>query len=90
LEYKCDWYGKNFIKIGQYEPSSKLCSCGIINQNLTLKDRFWTCSVCNITHDRDILAANNIKQIGLVQSEFTPAESCNSDSLKQEITKSKG
>ena len=90
LKYKCEWYGKNFIQIGKYEPSSKLCSCGIINRELTLKDRNWTCKVCGITHDRDILASNNIKKIGLVQPESTPVESCNSDSLKQETSDSLG
>jgi putative transposase len=49
IKYKCDWYGKNFIQIGQYEPSSKLCSCGKINHKLKLSDRIWTCSHCN-TH----------------------------------------
>ncbi len=75
LKYKCDWYGKNFIQIGKYEPSSKLCSCGVINHQLTLKDRNWTCKVCGVTHDRDILASINIKQIGLVQPESKPVES---------------
>lgn len=69
LKYKCDWYGKNFIQIGRYEPSTKLCSCGYINHSLTLKDREWTCPSCKVTHDRDILAANNIKFIGLEQPE---------------------
>jgi len=50
IKYKCDWYGKNFIQIGQYEPSSKLCSCGKINHNLKLSDRIWTCPHCNVTH----------------------------------------
>jgi len=32
LEYKCDWYGVNLLKIGRYDPSSKTCSsCGDIN-----------------------------------------------------------
>lgn len=66
LEYKSEWYGKNLIKIGRFEPSSKLCSnCGTINQELTLKDREWTCKTCGITHDRDVNAAVNIKNIGL-------------------------
>jgi putative transposase len=80
LKYKCDWYGKNFIQIGRFEPSSKLCTCGNINHELKLKDRTWTCSVCKTKHDRDILASNNIKQIGLGQPKFTPVENCNSDS----------
>jgi putative transposase len=88
IKYKCDWYGKNFIQIGQYEPSSKLCSCGEINHNLKLKDRIWTCPHCNTTHDRDILASNNIKQIGMGQPEFMPVEGKVTSSVNQETTKS--
>jgi putative transposase len=65
LEYKCQWYGVNFIKIDQWEASTKTCSCGVKNANLTLADRTWTCSSCGEMHDRDILAANNIKKFGL-------------------------
>lgn len=65
LEYKANWYGKTIVRIGRFEPSSKMCSCGVINSNLKLSDRVWTCSSCNTTHDRDILAANNIKRFGL-------------------------
>lgn len=65
LRYKCEWNGKNLITIGRFEPSSRMCSCGVINKDLTLKDRTWTCGSCGETHDRDILAANNIKQFGL-------------------------
>lgn len=80
LKYKCDWYGKNFVQIGRFEPSSRLCTCGNVNHELKLKDRTWTCKVCKTKHDRDILASNNIKQIGLGQPKFTPVENCNSDS----------
>jgi putative transposase len=65
IEYKCKWYGVNFVKIDQWEASTKTCSCGVKNEKLTLKDRIWTCSSCNETHERDILAANNIKKFGL-------------------------
>ena len=88
IKYKCDWYGKNFIQIGQYEPSSKLCSCGKINHNLKLSDRIWTCPHCNVTHDRDILASNNIKKIGMGQPEFMPVEQDYSFVMKQETTRS--
>lgn len=65
LAYKAEWYGKNIIKIGRFEPSSKICSdCGIINKNLTINDRIWTCK-CGKTHDRDQNAAINIKNMGL-------------------------
>jgi putative transposase len=66
LKYKAEWYGKNIIQIGRFEPSSKLCSnCGTINKELTLKDRVWTCNNCNTIHDRDINAAVNIKNFAL-------------------------
>jgi len=61
LQYKSDWYGKNLIKIGRFEPSSKTCSkCGNVNHDLKLDNRQWKCIKCNIEHDRDINAANNI------------------------------
>lgn len=65
LEYKADWYGKNILRIGLFAPSSKTCSCGSINKDLKLSDRNWTCKSCGVTHDRDILAANNIKTFAL-------------------------
>ena len=66
LAYKADLYGKNIIKIGRFDPSSKLCSkCGHIYRNLSLKERTWTCSSCHTTHNRDINAAINIRDFGM-------------------------
>lgn len=66
LQYKCDWYGKKLIKIDRFYPSSKSCNvCGYTKQGLGLKDRFWTCPICNTIHDRDINAAKNILNEGL-------------------------
>ena len=65
LEYKCEWRGVNLLRIGRFEPSSKTCTCGLVNNGLTLKDREWTCEACGVTHDRDVLAANNIKRFAL-------------------------
>jgi len=66
LEYKAEWYGKNILKIGRFDPSSKLCSCcGTINKELTLQDREWTCKVCGSVLDRDVNAAINIKSFAL-------------------------
>ena len=61
LEYKCKWRGREFVVIDRFFPSSKLCGvCNTINQELTLKDREWTCKNCNTTHKRDELASRNI------------------------------
>ena len=66
LEYKANQRGKNILRIGQFEPSSRLCTCGYINRDLTLSDREWECPICHTIHDRDILAANNIKNIAFL------------------------
>ncbi|KAB3547860.1 MAG: IS200/IS605 family element transposase accessory protein TnpB [ANME-2 cluster archaeon] len=66
LEYKCEWYGKTLLRIGQFEPSSKICSvCGSINDDLKLSDREWTCAGCGTLHDRDVNASINIKKFAL-------------------------
>jgi len=66
LEYKLEWRGKKLIKVDRYFPSSKKCSeCGYVNNELTLNDREWVCPICGQKHDRDINAANNIKNEGL-------------------------
>jgi putative transposase len=59
--------------LNRFEPSSKTCSCcGKINKELTLKDRVWTCTKCNTTHDRDVNAAINIKTFGLRNKPVMP------------------
>lgn len=61
LKYKSEWNGRQLIQIDRFYPSSKSCSeCHYINDNLTLKDREWTCPSCGTNHDRDINAAKNI------------------------------
>jgi putative transposase len=66
LEYKAEWCGKNVLKIGTFEPSSKCCNvCGKINKELTLKDREWTCKGCGTLLNRDINASINIKNFAL-------------------------
>lgn len=62
LEYKAKERGVNILRIGRFEPSSKMCTCGYINHNLTLAMREWICPKCGLIHDRDLLAANNIKR----------------------------
>lgn len=76
LEYKCEWQGKNLIKIGRFEPSSKMCTCGYVNKELKLSQREWTCPNCGQINDRDLLAAINIKRYGLQEQNligYSPA-----------------
>ena len=66
LEYKSKWYGREFIKVGRWYPSSKTCHhCGYINRGLTLKDRVWVCAGCGREIDRDFNASENIRDEGI-------------------------
>lgn len=66
LEYKSRWYGRAFVKVGRWYPSSKTCHhCGYINHGLTLKDRVWICAGCGNEIERDLNAAENIRDEGL-------------------------
>ncbi|MEH2361363.1 RNA-guided endonuclease InsQ/TnpB family protein [Nostoc sp.] len=66
FEYKCDWYGRNFVKIDRWFPSSKRCgNCGHIVDKLPLNAREWNCPNCGTHHDRDINASRNILAAGL-------------------------
>lgn len=70
LEYKCEWYGKELIKVDTYFPSSKRCSkCGYELKELSLSTRRWECPNCRATHNRDENAAKNILTEGLYQRE---------------------
>ena len=69
MEYKCKDRGKNVLVIGQFDPSSKTCSiCGNVYQDLKRSEKEWVCKKCQTHHDRDITAARNIKNFGLIKS----------------------
>lgn len=66
IDYKSKWYGRTYIKIGSFYPSSKLCHCcGYKNTTLKLEDREWECPNCHTLLDRDKNAALNILEEGL-------------------------
>lgn len=66
LKYKMEWLGKHFVLVDRFFPSSKLCSnCGQKTNDLTLRDRVWTCFFCGTTHDRDENASLNLKAEGI-------------------------
>jgi putative transposase len=70
LTYKAERAGKNVLVIGRFWPSSKLCSCGVVNHELKLSDRTWKCGACGTMHGRDLLAARNIKRMALHPQNF--------------------
>ncbi|MGC4981189.1 RNA-guided endonuclease InsQ/TnpB family protein [Streptomyces sp. DT193] len=63
LAYKAERYGRTFIKIDRFEPTSQVCStCGHHDGPKTLHVREWTCTACQTVHDRDVNAAKNVKR----------------------------
>jgi putative transposase len=69
LAYKCQWYGRELIKIDRWFPSSKRCgNCGHIVEKMPLNIREWECPKCGMNHDRDINASKNILAAGLAVS----------------------
>ena len=65
LKYKAEWYGREYVELDRFFPSSKLCSaCGHLLVKLPLSVREWDCPNCQASHDRDTNAALNLKLAG--------------------------
>ncbi|MEV7213924.1 RNA-guided endonuclease TnpB family protein [Kitasatospora cineracea] len=67
LEYKAVRYGRRFVRVGRFEPTSQVCShCGVKDGPKPLEVRAWTCGGCGAVLDRDVNAAVNVaKAAGL-------------------------
>jgi len=62
IEYKAKLRNCVVVIANRFFPSSKMCSsCGQIKQDLTLKDRVYTCD-CGLTLNRDLNAALNLNR----------------------------
>jgi putative transposase len=61
LAYKARLYGREFRRIGRFEPTSQVCSaCGMRDGPKPLHVRAWQCPACGAWLDRDINAAVNL------------------------------
>ncbi|WP_326593773.1 RNA-guided endonuclease InsQ/TnpB family protein [Streptomyces sp. NBC_01294] len=64
LEAKCVRYGRTFVRVNRFFPSTQLCSyCGSLSGpkgREGLRIRTWTCD-CGTTHDRDQNAEHNLR-----------------------------
>jgi putative transposase len=67
LEYKARLYGREFHRIGRFEPTSRTCAvCGVNDGPKPLHVRVWQCQACGAWLDRDVNAAVNVaKAAGL-------------------------
>ena len=69
LAYKAEAQGKHLVKIDQWFASTKTCAgCGHEVDKMPLSIRTWDCAGCGTQGiDRDINAAINIRQQGIVK-----------------------
>ena len=81
IEYKAATNGVKVTKADRFFASSKTCSvCGEKKEDLTLKDRTFSCKHCGNTLDRDYNASLNLlglivnHKIGKDYPESTPAD----------------
>lgn len=66
LEYKAAMHDCQLVVADQFMASSKICSaCGYKREALPLSIRNWTCNACGVSHDRDINAAINLKNMAV-------------------------
>ncbi|MFD3836239.1 RNA-guided endonuclease InsQ/TnpB family protein [Streptomyces sp. NPDC058642] len=68
LKAKCARYGRTFVTVDRWFPSTRLCSrCGRLTGpkgREGLRVRVWTCTECGTCHDRDKNAEANLRAAG--------------------------
>ncbi|MBU5228114.1 transposase [Clostridium senegalense] len=63
LQYKCEFYGIEFVEADKWYPSSKICSeCGHKKTKLSLSERTYICEECGAVIDRDFNASINLSR----------------------------
>ncbi|MBD3558211.1 IS200/IS605 family element transposase accessory protein TnpB [Planktothrix sp. FACHB-1355] len=66
VEAKSEKYGRNFVVINRWEPTSQSCSeCGYRWGKIDLSIRSILCLNCGTEHDRDENASVNIEMVGM-------------------------
>lgn len=76
LEYKAQRYGRTFLKVDRFLPSSQTCSvCWVVDGPKPLNVRTWTCAGCTSVHDRDVNASRVVLAAGRKLAREREAES---------------
>ena len=63
LQYK----SKQYLEVNPAYTSMTCATCGQVCESLTLADRTYKCSACGNSMDRDVNAALNIRNLGLLR-----------------------
>lgn len=66
LKYKAVYYGREFVQVSRWYPSSQLCNhCGWRYKDLSNDCKEWCCWNCWETNDRNLNSSKNILDEGL-------------------------
>lgn len=66
LKYKAVYYGREFVQVSRWYPSSQLCNhCGWRYKDLPKDCKEWCCWNCWETNNRDENSAKNLRDEGL-------------------------
>lgn len=69
IEEKATEAGRTVVRADRAFPSTRMCSaCGAVGERKPLNVRFWVCD-CGATHDRDVNAAMNLRNVAAGQAE---------------------
>lgn len=69
IEEKATEAGRTVVRADRFFPSTRMCSaCGAVGEKKPLRIRSWTCR-CGATHDRDVNAAANLRNVAAGQAE---------------------
>jgi putative transposase len=77
LTYKLDRSGGRLVVADRFFASSKICHvCGVKAEAMPLSVRTWTCAGCGTSHDRDINAAINLRNLAGSKGIACPVTAC--------------
>ena len=64
LQYKTQWYGREFVKVDSKYTSQMCSGCGVVASE-NRQDKLYNCGICGLGMDADTNAAINILRRGL-------------------------
>ncbi len=77
LTYKLDRSGGRLVVADRFFASSGICHvCGAKAEAMPLSVRTWTCAGCGTSHDRDINAAINLRNLAGSKGIACPVTAC--------------
>ena len=65
LEYKCDWYRRQFVAIPAHHTSQRCSECGHVEAGNQVSQELFRCLSCGHQANADVNAAENIRRLGL-------------------------